>query len=131
MEAALNEHREREKDLRATLVTAQRIADDIKAQADQEAKRVVREAETRSELLLEKTQARLDDVQREIDGLRLKRKDVETTVEAIVQSLRNTIEYIHAQDAHEREDRILLHRPRHTETAETDQADWRRRQNVP
>ncbi len=134
MEAVLNEHREREKDLRTTLVTAQRVADDIKVQADLEAKRIIREAEGRSDLLLDKTQARLDDVQREIDGLKLKRKDVETTVEAIIQGLRNTIEYVHSQDAHEREDRILLHRPRHAETAETaeaDQADRRRRQNTP
>jgi len=131
MEAVLNEHREHEKDLRATLVTAQRVADDIKVQADQEAKRILREAEGRSDLLLEKAQARLEDVQREIDGLKLKRKDIETTVEAIIQGLRNTIEYIHSQDAHEREDRILLHRPRHAETAEADQADWRRRQNTP
>ncbi|MGB7219238.1 MAG: DivIVA domain-containing protein [Vicinamibacterales bacterium] len=130
-EAALNEHREREKDLRATLMTAQRVADDIRAQADQEGQRIIREAEGRSDLLLEKTQARLDDVQREIDGLKLKRKDVETTVEALIQGLRNTIEYIHSQDAHDREDRILLHRPRHAETADEDQADRRRRQNVP
>ena len=132
MEAALNEHREREKDLRATLMTAQRVADDIKAQADQEGKRIVREAEGRSSLLLEKTQARLDDVQREIDGLRLKRRDVETSVEAVIQSLRNTIDYIREQDAREREDRVLLHRPRlAAEPADADQADRRRRQTVP
>src|SRR3954471_5272918 len=53
MEAALNEHREQEKDLRATLMTAQKLADDIKAQADQEARRILSEAETRSELLIE------------------------------------------------------------------------------
>ena len=35
-----------------------------------------------SDLLLEKTQARLEDIQREIDGLKLKRKDVEITIEA-------------------------------------------------
>jgi cell division initiation protein len=134
MEAVLNEHREHEKDLRTTLVTAQRVADDIKGQADLEAKRIIREAEGRSDLLLDKTEARLDDVQREIDGLKLKRKDIETTVEAIIQGLRNTIEYVHSQDAREREDRVLLHRPRHAEpaeAAEADQVERRRRQNVP
>src|SRR5262245_59012247 len=129
VEASLNEHREREKDLRATLLTAQRVADDIKTQADEEGKRIMRDAESRADLLLDKAQGRLEDVQREIDGLRLKRKDVETTVEAIIQGLRNTIEYIHDQDAHERDDRILLHRPRHVEAVESDQADRRRRQN--
>src|SRR5262245_34246768 len=92
LDALLNEHREREKDLRATLTTAQRVADDIKSQADQESKRIIRDAESRADLLLDKAQGRLEDVQREIDGLRLKRKDVETTVEALIQGLHNTIQ---------------------------------------
>src|SRR5947207_5489549 len=65
MEAVLNEHREAERNLRNTLMTAQKLADDIKAHAQQEAERIIREAEGRSDLLLEKTQARLEDVQRE------------------------------------------------------------------
>jgi len=112
MEAALNEHRELEKNLRATMMTAQKLADDIKAQAELEAKRIVREAEGRSDVLLEKTQARLEDIQRGIDGLRLKRRDVETTIESTIQSLRNTLEFVHEQEVHEREERVLLHRPR-------------------
>src|SRR6185436_4217585 len=110
--AALNEHRELEQNLRATMTTAQRLADDIKIQADQEAKRIVREAEGRSDLLLEKTQARLEDIQRGIDGLKLKRQDVETTIEATIQSLRNALEFVREQGAHERDERVLLHRPR-------------------
>jgi len=115
MEAALNEHRELEKNLKATLTTAQKLADDLRAQAEQEAKRIVREAEGRSDLLLEKTQARLEDIQRGIDGLRLKRQDVETTVEATIQSLRNTLEFVREQETHERDERVLLHRPRYNE----------------
>jgi cell division initiation protein len=115
MEAVLNEHRELEKNLKATLMTAQKLADDIRTQADHEAKRIVREAEGRSDLLLEKTQGRLEDIQRGIDGLRLKRKDVETTIESTIQSLRNTLEFVHEQEAHERDDRLLLHRPRHAD----------------
>ena len=64
----------------------------------------MREAEGRSDLLLEKTQARLEDIQRGIDGLRLKRKDVETTIEATIQSLRNTLEFVREQETHERDD---------------------------
>ncbi len=113
MEAVLNEHREHEKTLRATLTTAQKLSDDIKANAGQEARRIVHEAEGRSEFLLEKTQARLEDIQREIDGLRLKRRDVETSIESTIQALHNTLEYVREQEARERDDKILLHRPRH------------------
>jgi cell division initiation protein len=118
VDAVLTEHREQEKNLQSTMTTAQRLSDDIKANADLEAKRIIREAESRSDLLLEKTQARLEDIQREIDGLRLKRKDVETSIEATISTLRNTLEYVHEQESRERDDRVLIHRPRHLEPAE-------------
>jgi cell division initiation protein len=113
MEAVLNEHREHERSLKSTLMAAQKLADDIKKNAEEEARRIVREAQSRSDLLLAKTEARLEDVQREIDGMKLKRKDVETSLESTIQTLRNTLEYVREQDAREREEKILLHRPRH------------------
>ena len=121
LEALIGEHREHEKNLRNTLMTAQKLAEDIKANADDESKRItrhseeeatriVRDAESRSDLLLDKTQARLEDVQREIDGLKLKRKDVETTIEATIQTLKNTLEYVREQEQRDRDERVLLHR---------------------
>jgi cell division initiation protein len=107
MEAIINEHREHERTLKTTLITAQRLADDIKAHAEHEAQRILREAEGRSELLLDKTQARLNEIQREIDGLRQKRKDVEASIESTIQTLRHTLEFVHDQDARERGDHVL------------------------
>jgi cell division initiation protein len=78
LEALVAEHREHEKSLTTTLVTAQRLVDEIRGNAEEESARIVREAQGRADLLLQKAQARLEDVQREIDGLKLKRKDVET-----------------------------------------------------
>jgi len=126
MEAVLNEHREAERNLRNTLLTAQKLADDIKANAEEEARRILRDAEARSDLLLEKTQARLEDVQREIDGLKLKRRDVETSIEATIQTLRNTLDYVREQEARDRDDKILLHRPRHAELVDADLHDARK-----
>jgi cell division initiation protein len=123
IEAVLNEHREHEKNLQSTLMTAQKLSDDIKASAELEARRIIREAEGRSDLLLEKTQSRLEDIQREIDGLKLKRRDVETSIESTMQALRNTLEYVREQEAREREDKILLHRPRHAEQPSADQRE--------
>ena len=115
MEAVLNEHREHEKGLKATLMTAQKLSEDIKLHAEEEAHRMIRDAQGRSELLLDKTQGRLEDVQREIDGLKLKRREVEVSIEATIQTLRNTLEYVREQETREREEKILFHRPRHTE----------------
>src|SRR5439155_1864660 len=80
LETIVSEHREHEKSLKSTLMTAQRLADDIRTSAEEEAKRTVSDAQGRSEMIVDKTQARLEDIQREIDGLKLKRKDVETTI---------------------------------------------------
>jgi len=107
MEAIINEHRESEKTLKTTLITAQKLADEIKAHAEHEAQRILREAEGGTELLLDNAQARLGAVQREIDSLKLKRKDVETSIEATIQTLRHTLDFVHEQDARERDDRAL------------------------
>src|SRR5262245_29749303 len=68
MEALRSEHREHERNLQNTLVTAQKLSDELKEQARAEAARIIREAEGRAALLFDQTQQRVDDIQREIDG---------------------------------------------------------------
>lgn len=116
LEAILKEHRAQEVNLRNTLLTAQKLADDIKEAANNEATRIIREAEGRADLLLQKSQSRLEDVQREIDGLRMKRREVETSLEGIIATINNTIAFVREQDAAHREEKIFLHRPRQPET---------------
>ena len=115
-QSSLEEHREGERNLRNTLLTAQKLADEIRLNAESEGKRLVREAEGRADLLQQKTQSRVEEVQREIDGLRLKRRDVESSLEGTISALRNALEFVHEQDVKEREDKVLLHRPRTAET---------------
>ena len=112
MDARLNEHREQEQNLRRTLMTAQKLAEDIKLTAEHQAQNLIKEAEGRSDLLRQNTQARIEDIQREIDGLRMKRRDVEASLEATIASLRNAIEFVHEQEQRDRDEQILLHRPR-------------------
>jgi len=115
LEIIVRGHQEQEKSLQNTLITAQRLSEEIKAGAEDNALRIVREAESRSALLLDKTQARVEDIQRDIDGLKLKRRDVETSLEATIQALRNTLEFVREQDARDREDKLLTYRPRPAE----------------
>jgi cell division initiation protein len=123
MEALLNEHREHERNLRNTLLTAQKLSDEIRTNAEVQAKQILREAEGRSDLMLQKTQARLEDVQREIDGMKLKRREVESTLEATITTLKNTLEFVREQEQREREEKILLHRPRQGEPPAQIRAD--------
>jgi cell division initiation protein len=115
LEMVVRGHVEQEKSLQNTLITAQKLADDIKAGAEEAAARIVREAESRAQLMLEKAQGRAEDVQRDIDGLKLKRRDVETSLETSIQALRNTLEFVREQDARDREEKLLTYRPRAAE----------------
>jgi cell division initiation protein len=112
MEALLGEHREREANLRNTMLTAQRLADEIKEAAQNEGKLIVREAQGRADLLIQKAQGRLDEIDRDINELRLRRRDVEGSLEASIQSLYRALEFIRDQDHNRPEEKVLLHRPR-------------------
>ena len=112
LDAVLSEHRGQERNLRNTLLTAQKHADDVRETAQKEAGLIIREAEGQRDLILQKAQLRLDEVQREIDGLRHKRREVENDIEALVKTLSSTLEFIREQDARARDERVLLHRPR-------------------
>lgn len=112
LDAVLGEHRGQERNLRNTLLTAQKLADEVKEQAQKEAGLILREAEGQRDLILQKAQARLEDVQREIEALRMKRREVENEIEGLVRTLNSTLEFIREQDARARDERILLHRPR-------------------
>ena len=91
-------------------MTAQKLSEDLKGTAEKEAERIVRDAEGRAQLLLDRTQARLEDVQREIDGMKLKRRDVETTIESTIQTLRNTLDYVREQEQRDHDDKVLAFR---------------------
>jgi cell division initiation protein len=109
-EALLKEHREREANLRNTLLTAQKLSDQMQQQAETEAKLIVREAQGRADLLLQKAQVRLEEIERDITELRLRRRGVEGTLEASIQTLYHALEFIREQDRPD--DKVLLHRPR-------------------
>jgi len=122
MEALLTEHRQREADLRNTMLTAQRLSDGIKQSAQEEAKLIVREAEGRANLLIEKTSVRLDQIERDINELRLRRRDVEGSLEASIQALYSALEFVREQDRPDHDEKILLHRPRQADASPAETA---------
>ena len=101
VEGALAQSRELEGSLKNTLLSAQKVADDMRENAQREAA-----------LIVEKAQARAEDIQREIEGLRLRRREVEAGIEAMISTLHHTLDFVHEQDAREREERVVQHRPR-------------------
>jgi cell division initiation protein len=117
MEALLSEHRQREANLRDTLVTAQRLSDELKDSAQNEAKLIVREAQGRADLLLQKAQVRLEEIDHDVNELKLRRRDAEGSLEASIQALYRALEFIRDQDQTRGDEKVLLHRPRQTDAA--------------
>lgn len=111
-QALLAEHRERENTLRDTLVTAQRVSGDLKETAQTEAKLIVREAQGRADLLLQKAQVRLEEIERDISEMKLRRRDAEGMLEATIQAIYRALEFVRDQDQSRGDEKVLLHRPR-------------------
>jgi cell division initiation protein len=109
LEAQLSQYRELEGGLKSTLVSAQKVADDLKQNAQQEAARLIAEAQGRVELMMQRAQTRVEEAGREIDTLKMKRREVQTNIEACVSSLQNTLDFVREQD--QREQRVVPHRP--------------------
>ena len=112
MEALLAEHRDRENNLRDTLLTANRLSEELKDSAQTEAKLIVREAQGRADALLQKAQVRLDELDRDCNEMKLRRRDAEGAVEASIQALYRALEFMRDQEQSRSEEKILLHRPR-------------------
>jgi cell division initiation protein len=117
MEALLGEHRQREHNLRDTLLTAQRLSDELKEAAQNEAKLVMREAQGRADLLLQKAQVRLEELDHDINELKLRRRDTEGSLEASIQALYRALEFIRDQNETRTDEKVLLHRPRQADSA--------------
>lgn len=117
LEGSLSHFRDLEGSLKNTLMSAQKLADDMRENAAQESARLVREAEGKAEMILQKALARLEDVQRDIDGLRMKRREAETGIEALMAALGHTLTFVREQDQRERGgDKIVPHRITRSET---------------
>jgi cell division initiation protein len=115
MEALLGEHREREANLRDTLMTAQRLSGELKEAAQAEARMIIREAQGRADLLIQKAQVRLEELDHDCNELRLRRRDAEGAVEGTIQALYRALEFIRDQDQTRNDDNVRLHRPRQVE----------------
>jgi len=117
LEELLAEHRSEEKSLKNTLLSAQRLADEMRETAERDAQRVMRDAEARADVIVQKAHNRHEDLQREIDGLKARRRETETSVEAIINALKNSLDFVREQDQKDRDDKIRLMRPRPSESA--------------
>jgi cell division initiation protein len=86
LEMSLGELRDTESAMRDALVTAQRTADDVRAQANRDAELIVREAEARAREIIHKTYAEREQVRREIERLRADEGQFRTRLRSLLGS---------------------------------------------
>jgi len=98
LETSLGELRDTEHAMRDALVTAQRTADELRAQAGRDAELIVREAEARAREIIHKTYAEREQVRREIEQLRSEERQFRTRLRSLLgatlQSVRDHEEQI-------------------------------------
>jgi cell division initiation protein len=87
LRSLLDEHREREVIIKNTLLTAQRMADEIRDDARKQSDGVVKEAELQADRLLELAQSRASEVERGILDLRGHRSNLRSDIRALITRL--------------------------------------------
>jgi len=95
-QALVEEHREQERNLRATLMTAQKLADEIRLTAEQESQRIIGEAQARAAALVQGTAPSLEALEREVAALRARREQTTADMASTVAALRATLEEVRA-----------------------------------
>ncbi len=92
LESEIKEHREREKTIRAVLVTAQKSAEQIKANAEREAKVVISEAEVKAEGILNEAANRLSRMEQEISEMRRNRIQFGARMRSLLDAFRQMLD---------------------------------------
>jgi len=82
----INQFQEKEVTLRNTLITAQKLSEQIKESAQREAHLITREAEIQAKKILEEAQARLRRVEADITELKRQRSNLRAKVQSVLQA---------------------------------------------
>jgi cell division initiation protein len=97
----LSEHNERERILKDTLLSAQKVSEEVRANARKEAELIVKDAELLSERLVSQAMTRVGDLQRAIQELKIERKDARNKLRATLDTLQQLLELDAEQEANE------------------------------
>ncbi|MCJ7524211.1 MAG: DivIVA domain-containing protein [Candidatus Aminicenantes bacterium] len=84
--------------LRDTLIAAQKFSSEIKANSHKEAELITRDAEMKSEEIIKHAAIRQMAIREEIKNLQFKRKEIESDIIHLLNSLKELIETYHKQD---------------------------------
>jgi cell division initiation protein len=109
LRSIVDEHRERESILKNTLLTAQRVSEEIKEASRKQGEATVKEAELQADKLLELAQGRAKTIERETIDLRSMRQTLRTDIRALVLRIEHILD---AQEEAEVDDNLRFMRRR-------------------
>lgn len=97
----LEDHSNRERILKDTLLSAQKVAEDLTANARKEAELIVKDAELLSERLIGQAMQRVGDLERAITDLKLERRSVRNKLQNTLDAVQQMVVLDAEQEANE------------------------------
>jgi len=87
----LEDHNQRERILKDTLLSAQKVSEDVRANARKEAELIVKDAELLSERLVSQAQSRAADLERAIQDLKMERRNARQKLQSTLEMVQQLI----------------------------------------
>jgi cell division initiation protein len=103
LRSIVDEHRQREEILKNTLLTAQRVSEEIRETARKQGEMTVKEAELQADKLVELAQGRAKSIERETLDLRAMRQMLRSDVRALLERIQHILD---AQEEAEVDDNL-------------------------
>lgn len=97
----IGEHNKRERILKDTLLSAQRVSEELKANAEKEAELIIKDAELLSEKMISQAMARVGELETVIQELKIERKAARNKVRTVLDTFQQMLELDVEQEASE------------------------------
>jgi len=97
----LEDHSQRERILKDTLLSAQKVSEDVRATARKEAELIVKDAELLSERLITQAMDRVADLERSIQDLKIQRKSTRNKVQGTIDTVQQLLMLDAEEEANE------------------------------
>jgi len=117
LELENDEHRERERILKQTLLSAQQASEDIRGAARKEAELVVREAQDTGERLTHSAMQRAAEIEKAIHELKMQRTNFRLQLQKMIELFQQVLEFDRDEDDKERPLSYLTRKANREETA--------------
>ena len=97
----LDDHNQRERILKDTLLSAQKVSEEVKSNARKEAELIVKDAELLSERLVSQAMSRVADLEHTIQDLKVERRGARNKLQATLDTIRQLLMLDAEQEANE------------------------------